>query len=110
MTTGRVSEIVSMPYTKEDEAARIRSDAYKEQRRLYRQTKQYKAKYCSEEAKLKRRLREQTPEFKARRNAYLASRRSTEKPKEAGKTGPIFVELVRLNKDLDEFVWDMIRV
>jgi hypothetical protein len=68
-----------MACSKEAEFARIRSDAYKEQRRLYRQTKQYKAKYCSEEAKLKRRLREQTPEFKARRNAYLASRRLTER-------------------------------
>ena len=106
MTTERVAKIASMARSKEAEFARIRSDAYKEQRRLYRQTKQYKAKYCSEEAKLKRRLREQTPEFKARRNAYLASRRSTEKPKEAGKTGPILMELVRLNKDLDEGVWN----
>jgi hypothetical protein len=68
-----------MSSAKEAEFARIRSDAYKEQRRLYRQTKQYKAKYRSEEAKLKRRLREQTPEFKARRNAYLASRRALDK-------------------------------
>jgi len=65
-----------MPRTPEQEAARGRTAAYKEQRYLYRQTKKYKAKYCSEEAKLKRRLREQTPEFKARRNAGLAAKRS----------------------------------
>jgi len=100
LTTERVAKIASMARSKEAEFARIRSDAYKEQRRLYRQTKQYKAKYCSEEAKLKRRLREQTPEFKARRNANLASRRKE------GKTGPILMELVRLNKDLDEGVWN----
>jgi len=67
-----------MPRTKKDEAARFRSAAYKEQRWLYRQTKQYKAKYCSEEAKLKRRLREQTPEFRARRNAYLAAKKTND--------------------------------
>jgi hypothetical protein len=65
-----------MRRTPAEEAARFRSAAYKEQRYLYRQTKKYKAKYCSEEAKLKRRLREQTPEFKARRNASLAAKRS----------------------------------
>lgn len=69
-----------MRRTLAEEAARIRSSAYKEQRYLYRQTKKYKTKYCSEEAKLKRHLREQTPEFKARRNAGLAAKRSLEAP------------------------------